>query len=301
MNDMTAQDALIIGLVLLAVVVVALAVDLALLIVWLWNRDAVIEGRREPVFARRWSLLDPWVGGQVVVAALVWVLLLAMIATMGATLGQGGNPTNTQMWIVIVGLVLQNVLLVGVPYAYIRYRYDLRLEDIGFAWLPTRRQAMLGVAGGIALILVGVGTEAAVTALAEKALPGDAWRMVERLTKSFSVDEMFPDLRKSWVQFGGLFIGAAIAAPIGEEFFFRAFLHNCAKRRLGIRWGTLLSATAFAVVHGGPLLVVAIIPIGIALAWAYDRTGSLWVPIIIHAVNNGVGVLAMRFLPEGWV
>ena len=37
------------------------------------------------------------------------------------------------------GLIVQNVLLVATPYAYIRYRYGLSLPDVGFSLLPTRR------------------------------------------------------------------------------------------------------------------------------------------------------------------
>jgi membrane protease YdiL (CAAX protease family) len=299
---MSAQESLIVALAFAAVAVLVIAVDAVLLIVWLWHRDAVRDGLRPPVFARQWSLVDPWVGGQAAIALLVWLLIVGMIAAAVAGMGSmGGDMEAMQTWLMAGGLIVQNVLLVATPYAYIRYRYGLSLPDVGFSLLPTRRQVALGLIGGVALLLLGAGLELGITAAAERALPAGAWQTIERLTESLSVETMFPDFRRSWGQFAALFIGAAIAAPVGEEFFFRAFLHNCAKRRLGVFWGTALSATVFAVVHGGPLQVIAIVPVGVVLAWAYDRTGSLWVPIIIHAVNNGVGVIAMRVLPEGWV
>ncbi len=300
MTEMNPQDALIVGVALAVVAALILAVDAILVIVWLWHRDAVAEGTRPPLFARQWSLVDPWVGGQVAVAVLIWLMVVAMVGMAAGGVDIMGKNSPGQLWAIMIGLVVQNILLVAVPVGYLNYRYGLRVRDVGFTRMPTKRQVLIGVVGGIALILLGAGLEVGITALAAKTLPSETWAMLERLSKSFSVEDMFPDIRTSWLQLGTLFVGAAIAAPVGEEFFFRAFLHNCAKRRLGVFWGTLLSAFAFALVHGGPLLVVAILPMGVALAWLYDRTQSLWVPIIVHAVNNGVAVLAMRFLPEAW-
>jgi len=53
----------------------------------------------------------------------------------------------------------------------------------------------------------------------------------------------------------------------------------------------VVSALAFALIHVSPLGVVLIFPMGVLLAYVYERTQSLWVPILMHAVNNGIGVL----------
>ena len=300
MADMTPQDALIVGVALAIVAALVLTVDFVLVIAWLWPRDATPDGTRTPVFARKWSLVDPWIGGQAAVALLLWMIMLAMMVLAGSGANLVSKNSQPQVLIMLIGLILQNALLVAIPVAYLNFKYGERVRDIGFSWLPTRRQVAIGAAGGIALILAGSGVEAGISAIAPRVLPGHVWATLERLSKSFSVETMFPDIASDWLQFAGLFVAVAIAAPIGEEFFFRGFLHNSAKRRLGVFWGTLVSATAFALVHGGPLMVVAILPMGVILAVLYDRTGSLWVPIIVHAVNNGAAIVALRFLPEGW-
>ena len=41
----------------------------------------------------------------------------------------------------------------------------------------------------------------------------------------------------------------------------------------------------------------AILPMGILLAVAYDMTGSLWVSMTMHGVNNGIMVLAILLFP----
>jgi membrane protease YdiL (CAAX protease family) len=90
-----------------------------------------------------------------------------------------------------------------------------------------------------------------------------------------------------------LFLGAAVAAPIGEEVFFRGFLYNALKYRYGMTAGMIVSGLAFALVHISPLSVVVIFPMGVLLAYVYERTQSLWVTILMHAINNGIGVLLL--------
>jgi membrane protease YdiL (CAAX protease family) len=306
MSQLSPQDMTIVAVAFAVIAGVVVLVDGLLIIVWLWHRDAVVAGEREPVFARKWSLVDPWVGGQVAFALLVWIFFLAAFAVsfraaVSGSAGRGAMPEMNDVWFVLAALMVQNALLIAVPVVYLNYRYGVRVRDVGFSLQPTKRQVLLGIGLGVALVLVNGVAEAGMSSLAEHALPGAVWQTIERLSKAFSAGDMLKDVRTSWWQFAVVFLGIAVATPIGEEFFFRAFLHNCAKRRLGRVWGTLLSASAFALVHGGPLLVVAILPVGIVLAWAYDRTGSLWVPIIIHGVNNGLALLALRFLPEQWV
>jgi membrane protease YdiL (CAAX protease family) len=195
------------------------------------------------------------------------------------------------------GLVIQNVLFVAVPLAYIMWRYRLTLADIGLSWPPRWRHVRIGLLGGVAVMLLGAGCEAGARALAHEIMPAHAFRMLENMTQMTDVSGMLAQLRASPAMAVNLFLGVAVLAPIGEEMFFRGFLHNCARRRLGAFWGTLLSATAFALAHGGPLTMPAILPMGILLAVAYDMTGSLWVSMTMHGVNNGIMVLAILLFP----
>jgi hypothetical protein len=91
-------------------------------------------------------------------------------------------------------------------------------------------------------------------------------------------------------------LAGAVAAPIGEEIFFRGFLYNALKRRLSIPAAIVISGLVFAMAHFGPLAVIVIFPMGMVLAYVYERTRSLWVTIAMHATNNGLAfVLALAF------
>ncbi len=89
-------------------------------------------------------------------------------------------------------------------------------------------------------------------------------------------------------------ISAVIAAPFAEELFFRGIIYGVAKRYGGMTAALIFNAAFFAVIHGslpiiGPLFVLAV-----CLTLAYEFTGSLWVPIFMHAAFNA-GELALIF------
>jgi membrane protease YdiL (CAAX protease family) len=93
-------------------------------------------------------------------------------------------------------------------------------------------------------------------------------------------------------------IAAVVLAPIAEELLFRGLLHRGLRRRLPIVPATALSSVLFAVVHidvalSQPLALVGLTLVGVVLAVAYERSGSLVVPIVIHAVHNAVTIAAV--------
>lgn len=86
----------------------------------------------------------------------------------------------------------------------------------------------------------------------------------------------------------GLWIGAAVLAPIAEEVFFRGLLQTYLVGVLGSRWRAIgLASLAFAVVHvSQPHAIPALIVLSLLIGYAYERTGALMSPILIHAFFN---------------
>ena len=83
---------------------------------------------------------------------------------------------------------------------------------------------------------------------------------------------------------------AMFIAPVAEEILFRGILVPLLMKRLGAGPAVILSSVLFALVHLHapsffPLFVLAT---GLALAYIY--TGSLWVPIMMHALFNGMNL-----------
>lgn len=95
-----------------------------------------------------------------------------------------------------------------------------------------------------------------------------------------------------------LVIAAAVVAPIVEETMFRGFIYGVIKRFTDRWFAALCSAILFAVVH---FHVGSMIPLGVLaliLCAAYELTGSLAVPMVMHGLFNGTSIALMIFFPE---
>jgi len=99
-------------------------------------------------------------------------------------------------------------------------------------------------------------------------------------------------------------ICTVVLVPITEELLHRGAIFGGLYRRSRAA-AYLVSTFVFALVHitgyigyFGPktllLCFMQYLPAGLCLAAAYDLTGCILTPILIHAVINTVGILAMR-------
>jgi membrane protease YdiL (CAAX protease family) len=93
----------------------------------------------------------------------------------------------------------------------------------------------------------------------------------------------------------GTLIGSCViiivVAPLAEELFFRGFLYRILRGRLGLWPALVIDGSLFGAVHltsGGPLAVALIAPLGFLLCLLYERSGSLWPCIALHALNNAI-------------
>lgn len=96
--------------------------------------------------------------------------------------------------------------------------------------------------------------------------------------------------RDSGLAFAGAALLVSVVAPVAEELFFRGFLFG-ALRRHGVAVATLVSGVAFGLAHVASSPVGFIVPLatlGVILALLYERTGSLYPSMGLHALNNSV-------------
>jgi membrane protease YdiL (CAAX protease family) len=91
-----------------------------------------------------------------------------------------------------------------------------------------------------------------------------------------------------------LWIAIVVFAPLFEELFIRGFLFiGFARSRLGPAGAVILTTLVWALLHiqYGLYEISIIFALGIILGVVRHKTGSLWAPIIIHALNNFVAML----------
>ncbi len=101
-----------------------------------------------------------------------------------------------------------------------------------------------------------------------------------------------------------LCVFAIVIAPAYEELLFRRVLFGRLWDAGRPRLGMLLSGAAFALVHevpgttGNSLAATAQLwlvygGMGVAFAWLYKRTGTLWASIAAHGLNNAIAVAGL--------
>ena len=90
-----------------------------------------------------------------------------------------------------------------------------------------------------------------------------------------------------------------IWAPIGEELFYRGYLFNIIKEKTNLVSGVLVSSFFFGIRHMTHFFFLNPTPIlpglwwathafffGIIMAYSYEKTNTLYVPMIIHFITN---------------
>lgn len=90
----------------------------------------------------------------------------------------------------------------------------------------------------------------------------------------------------------GMWMGVVILAPVFEELLFRGWMWNQLERSLP-SWGVWIATSVlFAVYHIDPLQGTALLFTAFALGWVRWHTGSLLPCVVIHGINNALGVTA---------
>lgn len=78
------------------------------------------------------------------------------------------------------------------------------------------------------------------------------------------------------------------AAPLAEEMLFRGLLFGWLRRHVSFWPSAFASALVFSLLH----MIVEVIPptiaLGLVFAWMYERSGSLWTPVAVHTLHNGL-------------
>lgn len=91
----------------------------------------------------------------------------------------------------------------------------------------------------------------------------------------------------------------ALTPAVAEELLFRGVVFTSLRARRGPLFAVLGSSALFGLFHLEPHHMLIAFGLGLFLGWARWVTGSLLPSMVLHALNNGLAVLAMKgVLPE---
>ncbi|MGV3532038.1 MAG: CPBP family intramembrane glutamic endopeptidase, partial [Chthoniobacteraceae bacterium] len=94
-------------------------------------------------------------------------------------------------------------------------------------------------------------------------------------------------------------ITAVIVAPLCEEFIFRGYLYPVWKRYIGAAGAGILASILFALMHANLASLPGLFALALCFTLAFEATGSLAVPILMHALFNGLSLTMLYLRAQG--
>lgn len=125
--------------------------------------------------------------------------------------------------------------------------------------------------------------------------------MQETETKAMDLTEAFLSI-DSWGEFIFNIVMIAMLPSIGEELLFRGLLQRLFNDWFkNIHFAIILAGFLFGAMH---LQFFGILPrmvLGVLFGYLFYWSGSLWIPIFAHFLNNGVAVTISFMERQGWI
>lgn len=239
------------------------------------------------VFAFLYLLL--FTGIQFVVSLVVSMLLLfRLVMAEGAALFENAQYFGEVYYGAVQeqtsGIVLlSNILSIFIAWLIFACRKKKFTREIGL--VKTSWQNMLGA------VLLGLGLAFTVDFVISL-LPFPASMMESFMERHDTLWEGNPLVS---------LLSVALLAPAAEEIFFRGLIYNELKKAMRPLIAGGISAAVFGVVHGAAVWMLVGFLAGVALTWIYERTGSLWASILVHATNNTLAQITAYFPTESAV
>lgn len=183
-----------------------------------------------------------------------------------------------------------------VPAAIFAYLWKQRpAEYLGLKTMPSFLQVILAL-----LVMYGC-------------LPAVGW--LGQWNESLPIPQELRNLEKTAEQLLGvmlkmpsiadLFINlflVAIIPAIGEELFFRGVMQRLITETTRKPWLSIfITAILFSAIHGDALAFIPRIALGFIIGAIYLVSGSLWLAIFAHILNNGMQVIWLYLFQHGIV
>jgi len=93
-----------------------------------------------------------------------------------------------------------------------------------------------------------------------------------------------------------LVVFAVAIAPLFEELFFRGLAYPILKQRFGAPMALVIVSAVFALIHWHLPSMAPLFTLGLGLGIAYEITGSLLTPIVVHALFNAANVAMLLYV-----
>lgn len=242
----------------------------------------VMPARHGP---RIWKFWDTALWGLFIFAAL----FVGQIAVVAWFVLRRDGPVDIAAAVHVLGggLTISLSVIMGLPAALGAIWIATRRSRTPFAeYLALRPTSWSNLAIGVAALFVLItGWDLLSRAMGREVAPGF---MVEVL-KSARADGVL------WL----LVLAFCVAAPVSEEFFARGFLYRgWSESFLRVPGAIFMSALVWTALHlqYDWFFFGEVFSIGLLLGWLRYRSGSTWLTVVVHGLNNLAATLQSIWL-----
>jgi membrane protease YdiL (CAAX protease family) len=224
----------------------------------------------------RWPLWAPFAGAFVGISGAIIVMGVVSAVLTGAGVHVGDDSPGFTAAFTFV----QDISVVAGSIAIAALTLRPRPQQFGLRPAPLRLAAGIAFIGVAAFYLFALVYQGVVQ-------PDNPQRIV---------DDLGAD--KSTLLLVSGAITVIVVAPVCEEFFFRGFLFRVMRVRMTFWPAAAIDGVLFGLVHGVNVVLPILVFLGIVLCWVFERTGTLFATIAIHALNNTLAYGASA--DHGW-
>ena len=205
------------------------------------------------------------------VALIATLIVVGIFAAATGATADDSDPTFT-----IVATFLQGMIFIGTAVMFASFTRKPKPEHFGLR--PTRFWP------AVAWAALGMLSFYALVAMYSVIVQPDAQQTVAQ------------DLGADQGTFGMIAAGFMVicVAPFAEEFFFRGFFYKALRSRWSVLGAAAIDGLLFGVIHydfSGADALLILPPLGILgfiFCLVYERTGSIYPTIAMHALNNAI-------------
>jgi membrane protease YdiL (CAAX protease family) len=212
----------------------------------------------------------------VLVTTLLAVLSAAVLSAAFFLANPSTSPRTT-VGFLFLALAVDLMLVAMVVLQGVRPGV-ITAEGLGLRWERVPAGLNWGLAGGLGLLGISIVNGLVLQALGLQNGQAEMLQFLRELPRPQAL----------------LVVAAgALAAPIAEELFFRGYVFQAYLRTKGAATAYVGSAIIFGLLHAQLTLTVALVVMGLVLAYLYRRSATIIAPILAHVLNNGVAFLAL--------
>lgn len=241
-------------------------------------KEANSTEKQNNVLNIKWNAIDAVISLAFLTVALIGIYFgsAKLFEVLGGEQFFNSSNISNASFTVLYGI--QTVLMLGVVWFFAIFRRKSNLRDLGLRYYSIVKTIWYSFLSLLAIFFVSFLYMFLMNSLFGIENPGSK---IEILVGNRSISSNI------------LLVVVAVIAPFSEEVFFRGFLYSAFKKSWGVNVALLLSSFLFAIVHLELYSFIPLIIIGWLLAYLFEKTKSLLMPIFLHGVYNLILILIL--------